>query len=252
LKGLKEPNDDNSINGYDGIDGISYGFFLINTNESSCYLNSIHCEINLDNGTDNQWNNTFYGNYWSYYNGNDEDGDKIGDVPYNLNGSAHSKDYLPLMNWSMIWIKPLRFILAYNTQYSIYDGNFNLIWTKSQNAKNYTIYRSDKNITKINDNLKILAKGVKNFFYVENNLPVGVYYYIVVAFNDYGNRSSNCIQVIVSEKPPIDDNPLPEIITWIIIGSIFIGGLEVVSGAVVSMRKNHRKKREKYSKIKDQ
>ena len=38
------------------------------------------------------------GNYWNDYNGTDSDRDGIGDTPYNISGSAGSKDYFPLMD----------------------------------------------------------------------------------------------------------------------------------------------------------
>ena len=49
-----------------------------------------------DNGTNNRWDNGTIGNYWDDYPGYDLDDDGIGDDPYNISGSAGSKDYLPI------------------------------------------------------------------------------------------------------------------------------------------------------------
>jgi len=43
----------------------------------------------------NFWNNGEKGNYWSNYNGTDDNGDGIGDTPYIIN--ENNKDYHPLM-----------------------------------------------------------------------------------------------------------------------------------------------------------
>ncbi|MFX0070066.1 MAG: right-handed parallel beta-helix repeat-containing protein [Candidatus Hermodarchaeota archaeon] len=54
----------------------------------------------LDNGTVNHWNYSFIGNYWDDYTGEDlVPPYGIGDTPYNVSGSANSRDYFP------IWIE---------------------------------------------------------------------------------------------------------------------------------------------------
>ena len=46
--------------------------------------------------SENIWDNSTLGNYWSNYNGTDSDGDRIGDVPYIVD--ATNADNFPLMN----------------------------------------------------------------------------------------------------------------------------------------------------------
>jgi len=69
------------------------------SNENNIYLN---CFTNnglnaLDHGSNNYWDNGTMGNYWSDYTGLDEDNDRIGDIPYNIAGTAGSQDNFPLM-----------------------------------------------------------------------------------------------------------------------------------------------------------
>ncbi|KKN23103.1 hypothetical protein LCGC14_0908350, partial [marine sediment metagenome] len=59
-----------------------------------------------DDGTNNQWDNGTMGNYWSDYEGMDIDDDGIGDFPYNIPGTAGSKDNFPIwddghIHWTM-------------------------------------------------------------------------------------------------------------------------------------------------------
>jgi len=53
-----------------------------------------------DNGLLNIWNTSTEGNYWSDWTTPDVNEDGIVDVPYNISGSAGSKDYYPLANKS--------------------------------------------------------------------------------------------------------------------------------------------------------
>ena len=89
---------DDGILGVDGLDGIAMGFNLDNSNHCLSYNNIIDLEINFDNGQNNRWDNSSIGNYWIYYDGTDNNGDGIGDSPYNILGSAVSQDNYPLMN----------------------------------------------------------------------------------------------------------------------------------------------------------
>jgi len=94
------------------------------------------------------------------------------------------------------------------------DGAFNLFWTESLGADNYTLYQSDEKIT-INSSLVEIVSGNTNRTYSIKNLVRGIYYYKVISFNKYGNASSNSIRVVVQFPPDLFalNQPLPVIDT---------------------------------------
>ncbi len=59
------------------------------------YSNYIYNTKNVEDEYLNTWNSSEIGNYWSDYEGQDADGDGIGDTPYVINSKTGSVDYLP-------------------------------------------------------------------------------------------------------------------------------------------------------------
>ncbi|MDH7517261.1 MAG: PKD domain-containing protein [Candidatus Thermoplasmatota archaeon] len=62
-----------------------------------------------DPGTNNSWNYNKWGNYWDDYTGKDDNGDGIGDTPYNISGGSN-KDMCPLGYFVGENQKPVAFI----------------------------------------------------------------------------------------------------------------------------------------------
>ncbi|MBY8999854.1 MAG: right-handed parallel beta-helix repeat-containing protein [Candidatus Heimdallarchaeota archaeon] len=56
--------------------------------------------IARDNNAYSNWNTSLIGNYWANYDGEDADGDGIGDTPFTIPGTAGNQDYLPI--WDLM------------------------------------------------------------------------------------------------------------------------------------------------------
>ncbi|MFX0005964.1 MAG: nitrous oxide reductase family maturation protein NosD [Promethearchaeota archaeon] len=76
-----------------------YGMYIrASTRNLICLNEFVNNMINAfeGSGTNNQWNFTDIGNFWSDYSGVDADDDGIGDTPYLISGSTGSYDYYPI------------------------------------------------------------------------------------------------------------------------------------------------------------
>lgn len=76
-----------------------YAFYLYNSNNNTIYHNNIinnTQQVYADNSVNNQWDNGRQGNYWSNFNGTDEDDDGIGDTTHNLD--ENQTDHYPLIH----------------------------------------------------------------------------------------------------------------------------------------------------------
>ncbi len=123
---------------------------------------------------------------------------------------AGTGDDLTILKFSQ---RPDVFVLLVDTGAIDSDGNFTLSWQVSLDAQNYTLYQYHSPITKYNSSLIKLEVGSTNRTYSVKNLGEDTYYFAVVAFNKYGNTSSNCLKIIVQHVPQIfflydnDENP---------------------------------------------
>ena len=100
--------------------------------------------------------------------------------------------------------KPGNFTLTSDADETDTDGAFDLSWTASDGADNYSVYTYDKFISEFNESLAILADQNATSPFPISGLSDGVYYYVVIAYNGTGQTMSNCINITVDFPPPGD------------------------------------------------
>ncbi len=137
----------------------------------------------------------------------------IEDFEYQISGLASGDYYFVVIafnktgnetsNCILIHVKipPGLFSLDSNAGNPDLDGDFNLTWTLSSGVNNYSIYQHDSFFFKIKGNGTLVDEGIEDLEYKILGLTSGDYYYIVIAFNETGNTSSNCLYVKVLHPP---------------------------------------------------
>jgi hypothetical protein len=119
-------------------------------------------------------------------------------VAFNVNGNSTSNCF----GVTVMLVPPAAFTMTSDAGSPDPDGSFSLNWTSSAGATNYSVYAHDHYITEINVSVAAIGTGTTSLGLLVQGLPNGTYYYIVVAYNDYGNRTSNCIGIDVERIPP--------------------------------------------------
>jgi len=115
------------------------------------------------------------------------------------------------------------------------DGNFDLNWDISEDATNYTVYEHSSYITVINGSLTPLLVETTDLTLSLSEYTSGTYYFIVVAYNDYGQTMSNCIKVVVQIPQP--SPPIPGYSIYILICAISIASIILVKKLNLKMPK---------------
>ena len=96
---------------------------------------------------------------------------------------------------------PDNFELSADVSFPHPEGNFTLSWTGSLDANNYSLYQSNETIIEVNSNVTEIVKGNTNCTCYITNLEQGTHYFLVIAFNEYGNTSSNCLKTTIQFVP---------------------------------------------------
>ncbi|MHA1275117.1 MAG: hypothetical protein ACTSQS_17060, partial [Promethearchaeota archaeon] len=99
---------------------------------------------------------------------------------------------------------PSPFNLTTDAENPEIDGSFNLNWTKSVDADNYTLYKDDQPITAVTGDLEVVINETTNLSYHYEENQEGTWYFAVLAKNSLGSILSNYIAVNVSLKVEIN------------------------------------------------
>ncbi len=178
--------------GYKLINDSNFNLFLIGYTESYGLVGKDACIIKYNSTGGYQWYKTR--------------GDRSVDIAYsgyidindNLFITGKADDQLFLTKFNPY---PSRFDLAHNATNPDIDGTFTLSWSESLDAKNYTLYQSNSAISEVNSSTNKIIEGNTNRTVTFNNLGESIYYYIAVAHNDFGNTTSNLINITVQYLP---------------------------------------------------
>ena len=180
-----------------------------------------------DNGNYNIWDNGTFGNIWSDYGGRDADDDGFGDTPYDIEGTAGSRDNFPV--W---WDPPVITLNSpdINDIFGLNAPNFNV--NLVEGVIDEIWYTLDFGLTNITCDLN----GQINQS-LWNNFEDGQ---ITIIFYANDSRGFKATAGIIVQKDTIRNDNQNNFIFWLVIGIIsIIGG---VSGALVFYKRNQNKK----------
>lgn len=154
-----------------------YAFYLYNSNNNTIYHNNIvnnTQQVYADNSVNNQWDNGHQGNYWSNFNGTDEDDDGIGDTTHHLD--ENQTDHYPLIH---PYIPDIAVINVTSNSTKTYIGQTISItvavmnkWYETENF-NITIYANSTLIQKLTvTNLTSYSKANLTLYWnTSNSIP---------------------------------------------------------------------------------
>ncbi|MFX1568623.1 MAG: hypothetical protein ACFFCV_09665 [Promethearchaeota archaeon] len=120
---------------------------------------------------------------------------------YSGGGSQYSVDILDT-NANFGYLLPYAFTLSTNATDPDTDGIFDLEWTNSVFAEDYSIYEYSSYISEINGSLTPIALDTTNMTKHLSGYSTGEYYFIAVAENMAGLTLSNCIHITVTLPSP--------------------------------------------------
>ena len=182
------------------FDNSQYGVYIWNATSQGNLFYYNNFTGNLlgnanDNGTNNYWNITYVGNYWDDYLGIDDDGDGIGEIPYDqIDGITNSIDFKPIVSLPIKLIPEITINSPTNNElFSGLPPSFN-IYIKSFDI-NTSWYTLDDGIT----NTTFTTNGTISGWAA---LSDGTYTLVFYANNSLGKVGSAQIIIIKDTTAP--------------------------------------------------
>ena len=160
----------------------------------------------LDDGTNNNWNGSTKGNYWSDWLSPDKNKDGIVDLPYNISGNAGAKDHYPLTNAT----QPMDYPPTITTS-NIYTAYVGQLYSVTYIATDF-----DTPIQQLswfmNTNASWLNFSSSQRLYGTPSKPdIGTYWvYISVSDSKYSD-STNFTLTVLAKLPPKPNETTPKI-----------------------------------------
>ncbi|MGY5872757.1 MAG: NosD domain-containing protein [Candidatus Thorarchaeota archaeon] len=183
-----------------------------------------------DDGTNNQWNTTSSGNFWSDYSA-------IG--VYNISGSANSIDYYPSIYPPDITAPSVD--QPSDIEYEEWTFDNEILWAASEEyPSHYSVYRNDIEVYSDSWNGSSILLDV-------DDLTIGSYNFTIVLYDLFGHMTSDTVIVTVIDSVPPTVSSLGDFeyemgttghkITWTLNDVhpgqfVFLrNGIEIVSGS---------------------
>ncbi len=150
------------------------------------------------------WNMGFSGNPAMVY-GNEE----IYIVWEDTTDGVWGTDYEIMYSSVSLDLNPSAFALSTNAGSPDSDGVFDLVWTESGGANNYSVYNHSSYISEINSSVTLIQEGLTIPSLILTGYTNGTYYFVIEAANEFGSILSNSVSVEVQlpYMPPILQTP---------------------------------------------
>ncbi len=118
-------------------------------------------------------------------------------VWYDLTDGVWGTDYEIMYSNVLVDLNPTSFTLSTNAGSPDSDGLFDLIWTESGGANNYSVYNHSSYISEINSSVTLIQDGLTFPSFNLAGLTNGTYYIVIEAVNEFGSVLSNCVSIKV-------------------------------------------------------